>query len=1104
MKKKPESIVDEILRLYVGHPVLKSLSQWLSTAENGERSVGGLHGSASSLLVAALSRRCPSVMPIICLMNDADQAGYLYNDLTQILGEEYVGFFPSSFRQQGSDHRDSANTMLRAEVLESLSHGSLPLVVSYPEAVAEMVPSSRSLQEQIITLRRGQQIEPLSIIDKLLSRGFVRVDYVSSPGEVALRGGILDVFSYAAECPFRLDFFGDEVESIRTFDVDTQLSRERCDEMVIVPDLMPSQGEEQSFLSFLPPESLLVVRSRDFLCEAVSALLEKNDMSEVSFTDAKCFSDELYSKRTLTLKVAEGDSTHYTFHTQPQPLFHKNFDLVCSSLCELKDQGYRLFILSASSKQTERLSSIFEDRGAGIQFTAVERLLHEGFSDSDLGVALYTDHQIFDRFHKYTLRSERIRSVKVALTLKELKSFEVGDYIVHIDHGVGVFGGLVQIPVGNRKQEVIKIIYRNNDVVFVPIHALYKISKYKGQEGEAPRINALGTGAWERMKERTKTKIKDIARDLIRLYSLRAQERGFAFSRDTYMQQELEASFDYEDTPDQTKASAEVKADMERPRPMDRLVCGDVGFGKTEIAIRAAFKACADSKQVAVLVPTTVLALQHFRTFSQRLANFPVRIEYLSRARSAIQTRKITSDLEQGLVDILIGTHKLLGKGVRFKDLGLLIIDEEQKFGVSTKEKLRQLRTNVDTLTLTATPIPRTLQFSLMGARDLSIIQTPPPNRLPIQTILCQPSAQVIEDAITFELRRGGQVFFVAPRISQLPETERLIHRYVPEARVVIAHGQMPPAQLEQIMLDFINQEFDVLLSTSIIENGLDIPNANTILISGAHHFGLSDLHQMRGRVGRSQVKAYCYLLAPPLSVLADDARRRLEALENYSDLGSGLHIAMQDLDIRGAGNLLGAEQSGFIADLGYEAYKKILQEAVQELRINEFPGLFPQEPQKSSDFVVDCLVETDLPMSFSEAYVPISSERMMLYRELDSLETEDQLVRFRQRMQDRFGPIPHEAQELISVPTLRSLGRRFAVERLVLRAGRMRLNFVSNDDNPFYQSHAFDQLIAFATTNAHRCKLEERDGRRSLLISEVNSIAEAVTLLQQASVIIC
>ena len=1125
----------ELLRLYKKNPVANALGQMLC-AQDERMYVGGVQASSLPMLFASLVEVAPESLrhPYLFVLDDAEEAGYFYHDLVQILGEQSALYFPSSFRRAVKyGQRDAANEILRTEVLSQLTsplstlHSPL-FIVSYPDALAEQVVSHERLSEQTLVLQRGQTIDLTEVEKRLLDYGFVRVDYVYVPGQFAVRGSILDVYSFSNENPYRVDFFGDEVDSIRTFEVQTQLSQEKQNEIHIVPELAGQQHE--SMLSFLPRESIVVLKHIDYLCDTVGTIYDEGfvqqsqieqETSQSSPYDAKTLlvDGELFQKQLLQFRTVEfghkptlPPASQVRLEVTPQPIFHKNFELVNTTFLDYMEKGYKIYILADSAKQNERLKAIFESgewRVEGgernVSFTPVNKTLHAGYADHVLKACFFTDHQIFDRFHKYNLKSDKARRGKVALTLKELQQFELGDYVVHIDHGVGRFGGLVRIPENGRMQEKIKIIYQNEDVIYVSIHALHKVSKYKGKEGEPPRLNRLGGGAWERLKERTKTKIKDIARDLIRLYSKRQKERGFQFSPDSYMQHELEASFLYEDTPDQMRATQDVKHDMERAKPMDRLVCGDVGFGKTEVAIRAAFKACADGKQVAVMVPTTVLAYQHFRTFTERLRDFPVRVEYLSRARTAKQTSEILKDLKEGRVNILIGTHKLIGKTVEFQDLGLLIIDEEQKFGVATKERLRQMKTSVDTLTLTATPIPRTLQFSLMGARDLSVIQTPPPNRYPIQTELCVFSPQVIADAINFEMSRNGQVFLVNNRISRLPEIEDLVRRCVPDARVVVGHGQMPTEQLERIILDFANYDYDVLISTTIIESGLDIPNANTIIINGAQNFGLSDLHQMRGRVGRSNKKAFCYLLAPPLSSLTADARRRLQALENFSDLGSGIHIAMQDLDIRGAGNLLGAEQSGFIADLGYEVYQKILAEAVSELRNDEFSDLYADdiaqgEEVDGTSFVNECVIDSDIVMGFSEDYVPGSSERMLLYRELDGLDSDTQVEDFRRRMQDRFGEIPEEGEELIRVVALRRLGRRFGSERIVLKDGRMRLFFVKNPQSAFYQSRAFGQLIDYATVHTAHCRLAEHDGRRTMLVHPVGSVRQAVELLQQVS----
>ena len=1126
--------IQKLQRIYARHPGVKALAAALQSPDKGRGAIqlAGLQGSSAPLVFASLVEKAPQVLnvPYLFVLDDEEEAGYFYHDLTQMLGEEQVLFFPSSYKRAiRFGQRNAGQEILRTEVLSRLSSGTLPLfVVTHPQALCELVVTRQELSQQTLTLGVGERVDSMFVQETLLAFGFHRTDYVYEPGQFAVRGSIIDVYSFSCELPYRIDFFGDEVDSIRTFEVHSQLSRDRQQSITIIgqlDNLTTGQSDnltKESFLGFLPEDTIMVVKDLLFLCDTVEQTYNEG-FSQSAVTEGIEIRDEKLESSALLVAPDEfrrqildfrrielnpsslisNPSSLIRFHTHPQPVFHKNFDLLIEAFRKLQDAGTDLYILADSRKQTDRLESIFHDKETGIQFTPVDRTLHGGFSDDDLNLAFFTDHQIFDRFHKYNLRSEKAMGGKVALTLKELQQFEVGDYVVHIDYGVGRFGGLVRMQNGDQLQEVIKIIYSGDDTVYVSIHSLHKVSKYKGKEGEPPRISHLGTGAWERMKERTKKKIKDIARDLILLYSRRREEKGFAFSRDSFMQHELEASFLYEDTPDQLRATQDVKLDMERQRPMDRLVCGDVGFGKTEVAIRAAFKACADNKQVAVLVPTTVLAYQHFHTFSSRLKGFPVRIEYLTRARSSQKTKEILDGLKDGSVNIVIGTHKLIGKSVRFKDLGLLIIDEEQKFGVSTKEKLRQMKTNVDTLTLTATPIPRTLQFSLMGARDLSVIQTPPPNRYPIQTHLCQFNAEIIAEAVGFEMSRGGQVFLVNNRISQLQELAELIRKHVPDARVAVAHGQMPPEELEKIMVDFTNYDYDVLVSTTIIESGLDIPNANTIIINGAHNFGLSDLHQMRGRVGRSNKKAFCYLLAPPLSALSIDARRRLQAIENFSDLGSGIHIAMQDLDIRGAGNLLGAEQSGFIADLGYETYQKILSQAVTELRNEEFHELYAEEVREgniveSTEVVDECQLDSNLPMYFSEEYVPTSSERMLLYRELDAMERDEDVDRFRQRMKDRFGPLPREAEDLLLVVPLRRLGKHFGCERIVLKAGHARLFFGPDDDNPFYEGRIFGQIVSFATANAYRCHFKLDKGKKSLLIDDVQTIGQAVELLRQ------
>ena len=1155
--------IQELEQQYARLPQLKALASELGKSSGKTIFLEGLLASSAPMLFASLSAKCPRRM--LFVLQDAEEAGYFYHDLTQLMGTSDVLFFPSSYRRAVKyAQRDPASEILRMEVLSRIMRKALSTlyVVSYPEALAELVVSKKNLDARTLVLEKDQTIAVADIEKTLHEFGFHEVDYVYEPGQFALRGSILDVYSFSCEYPYRVDFFGDDIDSIRTFEVEDQLSREQCDHIEIVPELTLTAEDKVPFLSFVPNDTLLVTKDFLYVRDAIDRTyqegfsaqakqeqletatemeqqeIERQLRRELQLTTGARFMSDALNFRRIEFghRPSSTDSpvVQFTCSVSLQPLFHKNFDLLQQTFSDYREKGYRVYVCADSQKQNERLKEIC---GADV-FTPIDKTLHEGFIDHDLRICVFTDHQIFDRFHKYNLKSDKARSGKMALTLKEIQQFEIGDFVVHVDHGVGKFGGLVRMPIAQKTQsspdtpsyqEMIKIIYQNGDSIYVSIHSLYKVSKYKSQDnGNPPRLSTLGTGQWEKLKERTKKHIKDIARDLIKLYAKRRREKGFAFSADSYLQHELEASFLYEDTPDQLKATQDVKADMERDRPMDRLVCGDVGFGKTEVAVRAAFKAAVDGKQVAVLVPTTVLAYQHYRTFSSRLKDMPVRVDYLTRARTGKQTTALLNDLSEGKVDIIIGTHKLIGKTVKFKDLGLLIIDEEQKFGVSTKEKLRQMKANVDTLTMSATPIPRTLQFSLVGARDLSVIQTPPPNRYPIQTEIHTFGAEIIVDAINFEMSRNGQVYFVNNRISDLTHIAEMIHNHIPDARVAIGHGQMKPEELEKIVLDFSNYDYDVLLSTTIVENGIDIPNANTIIINGAHNFGLSDLHQMRGRVGRGNRKAFCYLLAPPLAALNPESRRRLEALENFSDLGSGINIAMQDLDIRGAGNLLGAEQSGFISDLGYETYQKILNQAMAELR-NEEPEFSKVEKSGKSkatannvplgrrtlatigtqecsmfnvQWVDDCTLESDIEMYFPDTYVPSDSERMLLYRELDNLagssNLESALDAYRKRLTDRFGSIPDVAEELIRVVPLRVCGKTLGIEKILLKQSKMHLYFVTNPDSPYFQSEAFGRILDYVGHHPKRCNFHETAGKRSVIIAEVPSVNDALTICRE------
>jgi len=1173
--------ITDLTTLYAQSPTVRGLQKLVSDSEARRVNIEGITVQSALAMAWGSMVSATECAPACTLfiLNDADEAGYFYHDLTQMLGSKQVLFFPSSYKRKVKyGQKDAGNEILRTEVLAKLSalqnlftensaHKQSPtenripktenlIVVSHPEAIAEMVVSKQKLDERTIVLRQDQSVQ-ISVLGKQLRElGFKEVDYVYEPGQFAQRGSIVDVYSYSSEYPFRIDFFGDDIDSLRTFEVENQLSKDRVEQAEIVPEMSEVQAEKINLLTFLPDDSIIVMKDflyvRDKIEHVYNEGFENKALNERLETATEVERDEilkeLNAQQTLTqpavftnlaqefrifefgLHPAQSKTKAIQLKTNfiPQPIFHKNFDLLYSEIKKYQEANFKIYLLADSAKQQERLKEIMDTFNDSSQllngaasnrikqsqttsngsasnhslFLPVDKTIHAGFVDRTAKICCFTDHQIFDRFHKYSLKSDTAHRGKVAMTMKELQELEIGDYIIHVDLGIGKFAGLVRIPQGDSYKEVIRIVYQHNDKVDVSIHSLYKISKYKrGDVEQAPRLSTLGTGAWERLKDKTKKRIKDIARDLIRLYAARRHKKGFAFSTDGYLQHELEASFLYEDTPDQLKATNDVKADMESSKPMDRLVCGDVGFGKTEVAMRAAFKAAIDGKQTAVLVPTTVLAYQHYQSFSKRMQDMPVTVEYLSRARSAKQTKQILADLAEGKVDILIGTHKLISKNVKFKDLGLLIIDEEQKFGVSTKEKLKQMKVNIDTLTMSATPIPRTLQFSLMGARDMSIIQTPPPNRYPVATEVHTFDKDIIVDAINYEMSRNGQVYFVCNRINRLDEIKILIEKYIPDCRVAIGHGQMSPVELEKIILGFINYDYDVLVSTTIVENGIDVGNANTIIIDGANHFGLSDLHQMRGRVGRSNKKAFCYLMAPPLAALNIDARRRLEALETFSDLGSGFNLSMQDLDIRGAGNLLGAEQSGFMEDLGYETYQKILNQAVNELKNEEFSDLFEEELKekgviKGEDFVDDCTIESDYEMFFPELYVPGASERMLLYRELDQLKNKSDVDAYRKRLEDRFGELPREAEELLHVVPLRRYGKRFGCEKLILKNGQMRMQFVANDSSPFYKSDIFMTLLNFVASNARRCEVHQK-GKRMIVIKDVQTVGAAVDLLK-------
>ena len=1129
--------IEDLKILFGEHPELAAVRKALAH-NDAHVLLSGLHASARALALAQLRK------PLLVIFDNAEAAQYIYSDLRSL--ESRVFFFPHSQKRRAVDEAaqiqrtECLTALTRAEGLRVRGDGLQDplIIVTYPEAIAEPVPAKEELSAISFQLSVGQEVQISAVSEQLSDLGFERVDFVFQPGQYAVRGSIVDVYSYSHDDPYRLDFFGDEIDSIRTFDIEDQLSKSRVENAEIVG---PSNGGNGD--AALNGENGALMT--DYLTD--DFIWVSNDWSVVKFkleglrVTGYGLPDD---RKTIELNEKSTFATHsrVNFETTPQPVFHKQFDILTEDLKRHIEEGYKVFILAEQKKQLDRLEAIFDSINSGDaalnssegtlnsskgafnyaegMFIGINATLHEGFVDKGLKICCYTDHQIFERFHRVMMSSENARRGKAIITLREINQLQVGDYVVHSDHGIAKFGGLVTTPVNGKPQEMIKLNYRDGANVFVSIHNLHRISKYKGREGSEPTIARLGSGQWERLKERTKDKVKDIARDLIRLYATRKQQKGFAYSPDGYMQHELEASFLYEDTPDQAKATAEVKHDLESPMPMDRLVCGDVGFGKTEVAMRAAFKVATDGKQVAVLVPTTVLALQHYNTFTERMKNMPVRIEYLSRLKSAKETKEILDELEAGKIDILIGTHKLIGKSVKWHDLGLLIIDEEQKFGVAAKEKLKSLRTNVDVLTLTATPIPRTLQFSLLGARDLSIMTTPPQNRYPVQTELITVNDEdIIKEAIELEMGRNGQIFIVNNRIEMLPRIEHKIHKLCPEARIIVAHGQLPAGEMEERLEAFINYDYDILLSTTIIESGVDIPNVNTILIFSADKYGLADLHQLRGRVGRSNRKAYCYLIAPERELLTEDARRRLEALSTFAELGAGFNLAMQDLDIRGAGNMLGSEQSGFIADLGYETYQRILNEAVEELReeMEAYPnpsqegGAQTQTPFPSGEgrgearsWCQDAQLETDIPVCFPTEYIENISERITLYRELDSLHSEEQLLDFRKKLIDRFGVLPEPAEELLEVVRLRWLCCRLGVEKILLKGERMTMYLVQHKE-AYWQSEIFGKIVQYAVMRPERCSLhEEKDkkgiptGRRYVTITNVKTIAGAIRLLSK------
>jgi transcription-repair coupling factor (superfamily II helicase) len=1106
-----------IVSAYEQSTRIKEIVQQLQQDKNHFQ-ISNLVGSSLSFVISTTFKKAEK--PFLLIFNDKEEAAYYLNDLEQLIGEKNVLFYPGSYRRPYQiEETDNVNVLLRAEVLNRINSRKKPaIIVTYPEALFEQVITKKELEKSILKLSVGEEVSLDFINEMLFEYNFKRADFVTEPGEFSVRGGIVDVFSFSNDEPYRIEFFGDEVDSIRTFDVETQLSTEKISKINIMPNVENKMLDEnrESFLKYIHSKTVVFSKNINLLSSSLDSLYEK---AESAFQD---LTKEIKHAEPLTLfcngelikkqleefnlieissskSIKDNSKNTVQFSTTPQPSFNKQFDLLIENLQKNTDNGISNYLFCDNEKQVKRFDDIFSDADQSVTYNTIVFPLYKGFIDTDLNIACYTDHQIFERYHKFRLKNGYAK--KQAITLKELTSLVIGDYVTHIDHGIGKFGGLQKIDVEGNQQEAIKLVYGDRDVLYISIHSLHKISKYNGKDGKEPKMYKLGSGAWKKLKQKTKTRVKKIAYDLIQLYAKRRTEKGFQYGPDTSMQHELEASFIYEDTPDQFSATEDVKADMEKEQPMDRLVCGDVGFGKTEIAIRAAFKAVDNGKQVAILVPTTILAFQHFKTFSSRLDNFPVTVDYLNRFRTTKQRNVVLEGLKSGAVDIVIGTHQLVSDKIKFKDLGLLIVDEEQKFGVSVKDKLKTIKENVDTLTLTATPIPRTLQFSLMAARDLSVINTAPPNRHPIDTQVIRFGEEIIRDAIQYEISRGGQVFFIHNRIENIKEVAGMIQRLLPDAKIGIGHGQMEGRKLEKLMLSFMNNEFDVLVSTTIVESGLDVPNANTIFINNANNFGLSDLHQMRGRVGRSNKKAFCYFITPPYHMMTTDARKRIEALVLFSELGSGINIAMKDLEIRGAGDLLGGEQSGFINDIGFDTYQKILSEAIEELKENEFKELYKSD-NKPKNYVKEVQIDSDFEILIPDDYINVISERLSIYNELSSISNEEQLAAFEKRIIDRFGEIPTEVVDLLNSVRIKWIAKQLGLERIILKKKRLIGYFIADQQSGFYQTDDFTRILHYLQKNSKKCVMKEKQTKNGLrlLITfiHIDSVQKALDVLQK------